>query len=262
MSQAGINYEFYVDVASVSNQEKQKLIELYIKIVSALKKLVANKKDDPNFEIKKKIFEEEVLKIILDNPNILFTVQHNTPENRMFGVESFKTLYSELLEYGFQELAFQCLKNDKFRHTMFNGRYPITKLVYFGGDNRSEVLLFLLDHDPSLYTQVDEDGQNLGMHCAGPNCQDLKEVLFKFLDHEEASIAQDKQGKTIGMRCVDWKIKEGIEKASSHPQAKVLCDENGQNIFDYAQERGIEIPKLTAEEVKEMYREKSKKSLR
>lgn len=259
-------YEFYGDAANLSDIEKQKLSELYVKILGAFRKIAVHKNDDPHFEIKKEVLEEELIELIKNNPNILFTIQHNFPENGMFGTESMKTLYSEFLDYGFTKMAAFCLTNPKFRNTMVpsfgNKQYPITSIVFFGGKDRSEILHKFLEIDSNLYTQVDESGQNLGMYCAGPNCQDLEDIVLKFLDHDKAAIAQDKEGMTIGMHCATWSIKSGVIKASRHPQAKELCDKHGKNIFDYAEERKIKIPDLTEEEIKETYKQNLKKSLK
>ena len=48
-------YEFYGDAANLSDVEKQKLSELYVKILGAFRKMAVHKNDDPHFEIKKEV---------------------------------------------------------------------------------------------------------------------------------------------------------------------------------------------------------------
>ena len=87
--------------------------------------------------------------------------------------------------------------------------------------------------NPEVLTIQDENGMNLGMHCAKNG---LEKVVLYCLNDEKASLQTDNRGKNLGIYCAIYYLKKAMIKALKNKHAYWHMDDNGYRIRDYALE--------------------------
>lgn len=96
-----------------------------------------------------------------------------------------------------------------------------------------KAILKEIRENPEVLTIQDENGMNLGMHCAKNG---LEKVVLRCLEDETTCSQTDNQGRNIGMHCAINRLKKAMIKAMRNKYAYWHMDNHGYRIRDYALE--------------------------
>lgn len=157
-----------------------------------------------------------------------------TIKSNMIHQENFNKVWDILLDLGDYRMEIQSL-----------GDYKHRKIK-----EAEEDIEKILAEDPELLTYQNENGFNIGMLAAYHGV--VKSLIVKSLQNPVAACQQDKNGKTIGMKCCESNLEDMVLLALDNKQASLLQDNYNFNIGHFAVIRSMKSATLKVLEYPEL----------
>ena len=197
--------------------------------------------------------EDEILRLIEDNPNVI-RIQDDAGLN--IGMHSaIPELKNVVLRCLDDEVA--STQQDHWNYNIgmhcASKKYYQPYYKYSSYADMEECILKALDNEVAS-TQINRYGQNIGMISAS---NEFEEATLKALDNHKASIQRDSHGLNIGMHSADKRLERAALKSLENEVASKQLNFYGADIGTIAATRGLKDVTIKAL----MNRENSKKRL-
>lgn len=240
----------YIGKKFISPLKKKKVIDIYKKLVSLMKKI-----DDENGnikEIKKSILEDKLIEVIKEYPELLYITRIADHDIRStFAFEAHDNKYMRL----FDEITNH---EDVCSNPFYLCWNLLEYLAYYEKENDNTSIYSIIHKHPSLLTYQNSYGYNIAMDIVrfqNDSCvKHFMPIIESAIKDPVASTQQNNKGYNIGMLCAEYKYQQLFDLAYKNAAAREQVNNNGDNMVMIAQNNGLIIPPLSEEEVRDYYK--------
>ena len=238
----------------ISPAKKKKLFNIYNGLYELMNKI--NSKKGNNAEIQKQIFENKLIEVFREYPELLYI---NTDElNKSFLYHAIGNNYFNFVK--------EMLQNEEVcKMSIWSNVSVIEDLLVYTKDEKYHNIAYqAINTFPRLLrSTICGNGFNLGMQlCDREKLTDIQaKIVYMTIEDEIACLQTSPKGNNIGMLCAKYKKQEFFEKAFKNPRARLQRNKDGDNMEMMAQKNGLIIPPLTEKEVREFYEESISKQI-